>query len=469
MLKLYNTLTKSVTEFKPQNDVVKMYSCGPTVYSYAHIGNMRAYLLMDLLRRVLKYNDYKIEGVLNITDVGHLTDDSDDGQDKMELASKKENKTPWQIAEFYTDFFMSQASKLNIDMPQHIIKATDNIKNMINMITTLIENGYAYETSKGVYYDVLKFPDYGKLSGAKLDDKLSGARIEVDKEKRNPQDFTLWVKAPKEHIMQWESPWGMGYPGWHIECSAIGINTLGDTIDIHTGGIDHVPVHHENEIAQNYGTTHKHVVKRWMHVEFLQVNNGKMSKSLGNIYTIDDLEAKGYRALDFRYFCLNAHYSKKQNFTWEALDSAKVTLTRLYEQVLLHKNGQKKIDKAKIDLYRKEFEKAINYDLNAPLALSVLWKVVKDEPKSVDVYNLLLKFDKVLGLKLDQAENDKIIARLLKAQESIIPGDIAILAQKRWLAKKDKNYSEADRLRQQIFDLGYSIKDDKDSYTVSKL
>lgn len=470
MLKLYNTLTKKVDEFKPANkEVVKMYSCGPTVYYYAHIGNMRAYLFMDFLRRTLKYNGYKLEGVLNITDVGHLTSDADEGEDKMAVASKRENKTVYEIAEYYTNFFFTQSKKLNIDMPEHVIKATNVIKEMIEMVQTLLKNGYAYETSKGIYYDVKKFANYGSLSGMHLDDKLAGARIEVDAEKRNPADFALWVKAPKEHIMQWESPWGMGYPGWHIECSAIGISNLGTEIDIHTGGIDHVTVHHENEIAQNYGYTKKEVVKNWLHVEFLQVDGGKMSKSLGNIYTINDLEQKGYRSLDFKYFCLNTHYRKKINFTFEALTASRTGLTRLYEYAVMHKNGTAKTEKSVLQKYEKDFLNAINSDLNAPLALSVVWNLVKNEDKSHDVYNLLLKFDNVLGLNLAFAEEDVEIKKKLSIIENIIPGDVVLLAEKRWLAKQDKNWQLSDELRQKIAELGYQVLDKKDNYEIKKL
>lgn len=469
MLKLYDTLTRHISEFRPfEGNVVRMYSCGPTVYDYAHIGNMRAYLFMDLLRRVLKYNDYKIEGVMNITDVGHLTSDADTGEDKMEIASRREGKNPWEIAEFYTNFFMSQVHKLNIDLPEHIVKATSEIDGMLEIVKKLLKTGYAYETSKGIYYDVSKFHNYGCLSGMQVDDKLAGARIEVDPEKRNPADFALWVKAPKEHIMQWDSPWGKGYPGWHIECSAIGMDILGKDIDIHTGGIDHVTVHHENEIAQNYGYTQKQVVKRWMHVEFLQIDGGKMSKSLNNFYTIDDLEKKGYRGLDFRYFCFNTHYSKKINFTFEALDASHVALTRLYEQALLHKAGDEKIKKEVLNQYATQFLDAINADLNAPLALSVVWTMLKNEPKSKDVYDLLVQFDQVLGLNIDTAQNDVEIQRNIRAQSAVIPGDIIFLAEKRLLAKKERQYALADSIRDEIDGLGYVVMDKKDGYEIKK-
>lgn len=279
MVKFYNSLTRRKEEV-PSHDgkVVKMYSCGPTVYYYPHIGNFRAYLFMDNIRRVLKYNGYKLDGVMNITDVGHLTSDADEGEDKMMVASKREHKTPWEIAKFYTDVFMNDAKALNIDLPEHIVPATSVIPEMIKFVQGLLEKGYAYETSKGIYFDIEKFEDYGRLSGMDIREKLAGARIDVDEEKHSPYDFVLWVKAPKEHIMQWESPWGMGYPGWHIECSVIGDKYLGETIDIHTGGVDHKPVHHENEIAQSNCYYGHQVVKMWMHLEFLQVDGGKIDR-----------------------------------------------------------------------------------------------------------------------------------------------------------------------------------------------
>lgn len=455
MLKFYNSLDRKVTKFEKTSEVVKMYTCGPTVYFYAHIGNMRAYIFMDLIRKVLKYNDYEIKGVLNITDVGHLTSDADEGEDKMQVASTRENKTPWEIAKYYEEFFFSQMQKLNIQTPEHIVRATDTISEIIDFVQGLLQKGYAYETSKGIYFDIEKFTAYGALSGVGLDDKLAGARIQVDEEKRHPADFALWVKAPKEHIMQWESPWGMGYPGWHIECSAMGKKYLGDTIDIHTGGIDHLTVHHENEIAQSNALEGKQVVKRWMHVEFLQVDGGKMGKSKGNSYTIDDLEEKGFDALAFRYFCLNAHYSKKQNFTFEALAAAQTSLNRLRDLTFSHKNQPNNdIDVSK---YETEFLKAINHDLNIPLALSVLWNLLREE-KSHKVYELAVQFDAVLGLRLSDYMPKKLDVNT----------DIKDLAAKRWQAKQDKDFALADKLRDELFSLGYEILDGKHDYEIIK-
>ena len=461
MLEIFNTLSRKKEELKTiENGVVKMYSCGPTVYSYAHIGNLRAYIFMDSLRRVLKYNNYKIDGVINITDVGHLTSDGDTGEDKMAKASKKENKTPFEIAEYYTNWFLTDFKKLNIEMPEHVAKATDHIQDMINFVAGLIENGYAYEVNGNVYFDVLKLNDYGKLSGINLDDLKAGARIEVNDEKKSPYDFALWIKAPENHIMKWESPWGLGYPGWHIECSAMSKKYLGDTFDIHTGGVDHIPVHHENELAQSKGLTGKLQANVWMHVEFLQVDGGKMSKSLGNCYRIEELEEKGYSALDYRYFCLNGHYRKKLNFTFEALNASKIALDRLKGLLLNHKNGTQEVEQSKLDEYKNQFETAVNDDLNIPLALGVLWTMLKEMPHSVKVYNLALEMDRVFGLSFDNIKE--------KAEESEIPDEIIKLAEARVVAKKERDYAKADEFRNLINEKGFVVVDTKEGYSIKR-
>lgn len=450
MLKFYNSLTKRNEEFKTREaGVVNMYSCGPTVYYYPHIGNFRAYLFMDNIRRVLKYNGYKINGVMNFTDVGHLTSDADEGDDKMVVASRRENKSPWEIAKFYTNIFLTDAKKLNIDIPEHTVPATSVIEEMIEFVKALLEKGFAYETSKGIYFDIAKFPAYGALTGMDIREKLAGARIEVDDEKRSPYDFVLWVKAPKEHIMQWPSPWGMGYPGWHIECSVIGDKYIGEYIDLHTGGIDHKPVHHENEIAQSNCRYGHQVVSTWMHLEFLQIDGGKMSKSLGNLYTISDLEEKGYSAEDFRFFYFLAHYSKQQNFTFDSLDMAKNTLKSIKNLAKEHKNGSAKVDTAS---YEQEFLDSINDDLNMPKAIAVVQKMLKEE-RSADVYKALEKFNQVLGLKLEDDD---------------IPQDIKELAEKRWQAKLARDWAMADALRAELDSKGYVVKDSKEGYEILK-
>ena len=460
-MKVYNTLDREKEDFIPlQGNLVRMYSCGPTVYSYAHIGNMRTYIFMDLLRRSLRFCGFKVKGVMNITDVGHLLSDGDEGEDKMQKAARKEGKTPWEIAAFYTEAFFKDIDALNVGRPEIIAKATDHIPEMIAFVQGLLEKGYAYEISDGIYFDIGKFPGYGKLSGQTVDEKEAGARIEENSEKRHPADFALWKKADKNHIMQWESPWGMGFPGWHIECSAMSKKYLGEVFDLHTGGIDAVPVHHENEIAQNEALAGKKTVNYWMHGEFMMVDGGKMSKSLGNVYTVSDLEKKGYLPLDFRYFCLNAHYRKKLNFTFEGMDAAHTSYERLRNALYAHKMSQAATDPAILEDLMKKFKGAVEDDMNIPFALGVLWDAVK-LPKSKDVYKLALEFDKVLGLSLD-----KVTA---PAPEKIdVPADIAALAEARFAAKKEKNWAEADRLRAEIAAKGYAIKDTKDGYTIEK-
>lgn len=387
---------------------------------------------------------------MNITDVGHLTSDADEGDDKMLVASEREHKTPWEIAKYYTDVFMRDAKRLNIDLPEHVVPATSVMSEIVEFVKGLIARGYAYETSKGIYFEISKFEDYGQLSGMNIKEKLAGARIEVDDEKHSPYDFVLWVKAPKEHIMQWDSPWGRGYPGWHIECSVIGDKYFGDTIDIHTGGVDHKTVHHENEIAQSNALYGKQVVKHWMHLEFLQIDNGKMGKSLGNTYTLDDLEEQGFEPEVYRYFYFMAHYSKQQNFNRDAMEGAKNSLKNLKSSVSEHKKGTASVDTTE---YERQFEEAVADDLNMPKALAVVLKMLK-EPKSADVYKTFLKFNEVLGFDLDNKD---------------IPKEIENLARDRWQAKKDRNFELADKLRKEILDKGYEIKDSKDGYDINKI
>ena len=465
MIYLYNTLSRKKEIFEPSKDnTVRMYSCGPTVYNYAHIGNLRAYIFMDTLRRVLKYNGYKINGVMNITDVGHLTSDGDTGEDKMEKASKRENKSPYEIAEYYTDWFLKDAKKLNIELPEKLCKATDHIQDMIEFVQGLIDNGMAYEVDGNVYFDVQKLKSYGRLSGINLDDLKAGARIAVNEQKKSPYDFALWIKAPKNHIMKWQSPWGVGYPGWHIECSTMSRKYLGDTFDIHTGGVDHIPVHHENELAQTEGYSGKLQARFWMHVEFLQVDGGKMSKSLGNCYRIEELEEKGYSALDYRYFCLNGHYRKKLNFTFDALNASKIARSRLNALLLSHKNGKETCDNQKLAEYKKQFVDAINDDLNIPYALGVLWTMLKDMPASKDVFDLALEMDKIFGLSFDSLKEE--VAEQ-KPQEDI-PQEVKELAEKRAEAKKQKDFALADELRNQIDKLGYLIIDGRQNFEIRK-
>lgn len=461
MLKLYNTLTRKKEEFIPlKKGTVKMYSCGPTVYNYAHIGNMRAYIFMDTLRKVLKYNGYKVKHVMNITDVGHLVSDADEGEDKMAKTARIENRSVYEIAKEYTDAFMKDIKALNIDTPEHIAKATEHIREMEIYVNDIVKNGYAYETSKGVYFDTSKLPNYGKmLSNNNIDDLKAGARVEVDTEKRNPQDFALWIKAPKEHIMKWNSKWGLCYPGWHIECSAMSRKYLGDKFDIHTGGVDHIPIHHENEIAQSIGATGHNLANYWMHVEFLLIDGGKMSKSLGNVYTLNDLKAKGIDALSYRYFTYSSHYRNKLNFTWDAIKSAKNSLNKLRDMIALHKDVNKKIDKNIISKYEEQFLDAINDDMNMPVAISIVWEIAKEKEKSNDFYELIKKFDSVLSLDLDK--NDK--------EDINIPEDIKLILNERKDARENKNFAKSDELRDKLKELGYIVKDTKDGQIIEKV
>ncbi len=459
-LKFYNTLTKTKEIFKPlKGNEVRIYTCGPTVYKDATIGNMRAYIFMDTLRRVLKYNGYSLKHVMNITDVGHLVSDGDEGEDKMLKSAREEGKTPLEIAEIYTKRFLNDLEDLNINLPEIICKATDNISEMIEFVKGLVENGYAYETSTAIYFDVSKLDKYGILSGINLKEQKAGARVEVDKEKRNPYDFALWIKAPENHLMKWESPWGLCYPGWHIECSTMSRKYLGDEFDIHTGGVDHIPTHHENEIAQSKGLTGKNPARFWMHGEFLLIDGGKMSKSLGNVYLLRDIKEKGFLPLSYKLFCFSSSYRNKLNFTWEAMENANKSLIKLREAYQKHSNGKETIDEEIINNYENKFHEAINDDLNMPLAMSYVWEAAKEPRKSKQIAELLLKFDTVLGLKIDEE---------IKEEKVEVPEDVKELVEKRNQAKTNKNWEEADKLRVEIQEKGYNIKDTKQGVIIEK-
>ena len=466
-LTFYNTLTRKKEEFHSiDENRVRMYSCGPTVYSYAHIGNFRTYIFMDTLRRVLKYNGYELKHVMNITDVGHLESDADEGEDKMEKAARKEKKDPYEIANFYTEIFLKDMGKLNIDKPEIITKATENISQMIEYVKEIIKNGYAYETSKGIYFDISKLDKYPVLSNRKLDDQIAGSRVDVDPEKKNPYDFALWIKAPENHIMKWESPWGLSYPGWHLECSTMGRRFLGEEFDIHTGGVDHIPTHHENEIAQSKGATGKIPAHVWMHCEYLQVDGGKMSKSLGNTYTISQLEEKGISPLAFKLFCFTAHYRNKLNFTFEGAYGAQKALERLYDSYKKNVNGVDDVDEDIIKEYEERFLAYINDDMNMPGAMSVVWEIARNAKKSIKFADLLLKFDKVLGLDMKNAENYLLEFKHEESEE--LPEEIKALVEERKQARAEKNWAKSDEIRDRIISLGYSIKDTKDGIIVKK-
>ena len=459
---LYNTLTRTKDLFKPLDEKeVRMYSCGPTVYKDATIGNMRTNIFQDVLRRILKYNGYKIKHVMNITDVGHLVSDGDEGEDKMIKSAREEHKTPLEIAEHYTKLFFDDLKALNIETPEIICKATDYIPEMIEYVKELVEKGYAYETSTAIYFDISKLDKYPVLSNLNIEEQKAGARVEVDKEKKNPYDFALWIKAPENHLMKWDSPWGPSYPGWHIECSAMSRKHLGEQFDIHTGGIDLVPTHHENEIAQSKGVCGKIPANYWIHGEYLLIDGGKMSKSLGNVYLLKDIEEKGYDPLVYRLLCYTCSYRNKLNFTWEGIESTSKSLARLrngYQQNKAGKDALNEEDRKELDRLETEFHKAINDDMNMPLSMSYVWEVIKYNKKSPEISNLLLKFDTVLGIKIDKEEKNEIK----------IPEEVLELVEKRKKARQEKKWTESDRLRDEIQNLGYSVKDTKDGVDILK-
>ena len=464
MLRLYNTLTKKKEEFVPidkENNIVTIYTCGPTVYNYAHIGNMRTYIFMDTLRKILKYNGYKLNHVMNITDVGHLTSDADEGEDKMSKSAREQNKSVYEIAKIYTEAFFKDIHRLNISEPEHIVKATDHIKDMEEYVKEIIKNGYAYETSKGIYFDTSKLPTYGELSRIKLDNQKAGARVNVDKEKKNPLDFALWIKAPKEHIMKWDSFAGLCYPGWHIECSGMSRKYLGEKFDIHTGGVDHIPIHHENEIAQSKGATGKNPANIWMHVEFLLIDNGKMSKSLHNVYTLDDLEKRGIEPLAYRYFTYTSHYRNKLNFTWDGIKSCQVSLDRLRELVNSHKGLNNDIKEELLKDFENRFMEAINDDLNMPVAISIVWELAKYSVKSNKIYELIMKFDSILSLDLNKVKKDN--------KNVEVPNEILELLEQRKKARESKDYALSDTLRDKIKEKGYIVKDTKEGQEIEKV
>ena len=452
MIKLYNTLGRKKQTFKALRQAqgkVGLYTCGPTVYWYAHIGNLRTYIFNDILKRVLEYNGYKIKHIMNITDVGHLTSDADEGEDKLEKAAKKEKKTAWQIAQFYTKAFQKDIKTLNIKSPDKWVKATDTIKEQINLIKLLEKKGYTYQIEDGLYFDTSKIKDYGKLTGSKKRKLKPGARVKIVKGKKNITDFALWKFSPKnkKRQMEWKSPWGIGFPGWHTECVAIAIKYLGIPFDIHTGAIDLIPTHHTNEIAQAQAIYNKDLAKFWLHGEYLILKQGKMAKSEGDIILIKDLIEKQINPLAFRYLCLQTHYRSKLTFSWKSLKSAQNALYNLYERSSKLK-AQNSKSQLKTQNYKKEFLNYINDDLNTPKALALVWKLIKENKAS---YKLLLEFDKVLGLDLDKIKSAN--------QRNKIPDKIKKLAEQREKYRKEKNWQKADQVRKQIEKLGFEVQD----------
>jgi len=448
MLRLFNTLSRTTENFKPQNESeVTLYTCGPTVYDFAHIGNLRTYVFEDILKRVLVFDGYNVKHVMNITDVGHLTGDQDLGEDKIEKSARLESKSAWDIAEFYTKAFKADLEKLNIISPTIWAKATDHISEQIELIKQLEAKGFIYKISDGLYFDTSKFPEYGKLARLNLEGQEEGARVETNNEKQNPTDFAVWKFSPpdKQRQMEWDSPWGKGFPGWHLECSAMSMKYLGETIDIHAGGIDHIPVHHTNEIAQSESATGKRFVNYWVHGDFLLINESRMSKSEGNYITLTTLEEKEYDPLVYRFYCLSAHYRSKLNFSFDSLDNARQSWRKLKEKFLDLGEQNGMVDEALL----KRFQDYINDDLSMPQAMAVVWDVFKSSLSDSDKRSTLLKFDEVLGLGLSNI-----------SAQSVAPEEVKKLVQDREAARQSKKWAEADEIRKKVADLGWIIEDE---------
>ncbi len=463
-LKLYNTYTRKKEEFVPIHKAkVGLYTCGLTVYNYAHIGNLRTYIFEDILKRVLLYDGFQVEHVMNITDIGHLTSDADSGEDKMVMEARKEGKTVWEIADFYTKVFETDLKRLNILSPDHHVKATEHIKQMIDLIKRLEERGYTYIADGNVYFDISKFPEYGKLANLNMHTLKPGARIQVDTAKKNPLDFVLWFTKSKfsDQEMKWDSPWGRGYPGWHVECSAISMYYLGEQFDIHCGGIDHIPVHHTNEIAQSEAATGKKWVNYWLHGEFLVFNEEKMSKSKGGFITLDSLEEIGFTPMMYRYFCLSAHYRQPLTFSDEAMETARSAYNRLINKVIEIKkdSNSSNPNESFIQGVKEEFIKKINNDLNMPEALAVMWKVLRsNEIGDKEKYELTLNFDRIFGLELDKAQE----MLQTQAEEKLDVTLVEKLIAEREEARKEKNWQRSDEIRDELNALGVEVRDETD-------
>lgn len=463
-LTLFNTASRSKEPFElPEGqDTVRVYCCGPTVYHYAHIGNFRAYLFEDFLRRTLEYHQFKVNHVVNITDVGHLTDDGDAGEDKMEKGAARTGKSVWDVAEFYTNEFMKDWKRLNLVDPQTWCKATDHIQQQIELVQELEKKGYTYQTSDGIYFDSQKFDRYGEFAKLDIEGLQGGSRIDIG-EKKFLTDFALWKFSPKDaqRGMEWDSPWGVGFPGWHIECSAMAMHYLGHTLDIHCGGSDHVRIHHTNEIAQSECATGKQFSRFWMHVEFLRMgDDGKMSKSQGEILTLDTLLDKGFHPLDYRYFALNAHYRKFLNFSWEAMEAAKTSRAGLHKRAYEAVQKASKIESVQALDWQAQFAAAVGDDLNLPSGLGLLHQVLKDEDlSSAEKGALVLDFDRVLGLNLAQPYEKA------PSTNSVDSDYIDGLIVERKEARANKDFARSDEIRDELAAMGVIIKDSPEGTT----
>lgn len=475
MLKLYNTLSNQKEVFESiERGKVGIYTCGPTVYDYAHIGNLAAYTYADTLRRYLDYSGYEVRHIINITDVGHLTADdlgqADSGDDKMLKAALREKKTPEEIAKFYTKRFFEDIEKLGLKKASYYPRATAHIKQMISIIEKLIKKNLAYEKNGNVFYNVEKFKEYGKLSNKKIEDLHHGARLDNHPDKKNSFDFALWLKAPDNHLMKWSSPWGEGYPGWHIECSAMSMEYLGETFDIHTGGEDHVFPHHENEIAQSEGCNGKILANYWLHNRFLLVDGQKMSKSKGNFYTLSDIEKKGFSPMDFRFLVLSAHYQSSLNFTWKSLEQAQTNrekIVRFMED--FSKLDSTKINKDKVSSLPKmigKIEKSMDDNLNTAKSLSHVFELISELNKRLS-QEKMTSDELTAGKKLIQVLNK--VFGITKEKKIKIPTEILTLAKKRDQARKDKDFELADKLRNELIIKGYSTEDTSSGLKIKKI
>ena len=454
MIKFYNTLTRKLETFKPiKKGFVGIYSCGPTVYWNQHIGHMYCYVQWDVLVRLLRYLGYRAKWVMNITDVGHMTSDEDEGQDKMEKGAKREGLTVWQIADKYIKQFIESLDLLNIKKPDVLCRATDHIKEQIELIKKIEKNGFAYKTKTGLVFDTSKFPEYAKFAHLNLKKQASGSRVKIDPEKKKPWDFLLWVTNQPNHIMLWDSPWDKGFPGWHIECTAMSTKYLGKRFDIHTGGKEHIPVHHTNEVAQAFGAFGRQTANFWLHNEWLVIDGRKMSKSLGNNVLVTDLIAKGFNPLALRYLILTSHYSQGLNFTWKGLEAAQKALDSLYQKAVDLKKQKTKL-KTNFLLsrkYKSEFIETISRDLNISKALGLTWKMLKDKNVSPkNKYDLLIDFDKVFGLRLWEVRPPTILE---------VPVEVKKLVELREKLRKQKKWREADQVRKEIEKIGWQIED----------
>lgn len=465
MIKFYNSLTHKTEEFKPiKSEEVSMYTCGPTVYWYAHLGNLRTYIFEDILKRVLQYNGYAVKHVMNITDVGHLTSDADSGEDKLEKGAQREGKTVWEIAEFYTNAFLRDIHALNILEPDILIKASETIREQIALIEELEKKGFTYQISDGIYFDTSKLPSYGALWPKKMELK-AGARVEMSAGKKNESDFALWKFSPKngpKRQMEWASPWGVGFPGWHTECVVMAATRLGIPFDIHCGGIDHVLIHHTNEIAQAQAAYGQVPANFWLHGEFMLIKaenepvGDKMAKSSGNIILIEDVIKKNINPLSFRFLCLITHYRSKLNFSWDALSAANNALSSIFDKALEYKNEVKAGLSAEALEFQKMFKDAVNDDLDMPRAIAVMQEMLKSSVTNGEKYELLVDFDKILGLGIKD----------LKPKE--IPPEIMDIAKNRKIARQNKDWQTSDRLRQDLLEKGWKIEDEEEGFKLKK-